>query len=1342
MIRKLLFFALFATAAQSACAAPFVSGRVFEDGYGDGINGGTFTTVAGEQRTLPSAAVRLWKDANGNGVLDSGDIQVGTATTDSNGLYSIDAAGVAVGQAAFVSVVAPTKDGSTLGNPGVLGEQSYASGNSVALGVAGAIRPFCSAGLGTAISPLSATSVNQSSGSCYSGRYPGKGDASSSADGAKHVSYVYVGATGVSGVDFGFSFNLVTNTGLSGQGSLAQFILNDGIITVGGSVANIMRFVPAVCPNNIDSTCSGANTHWVIGRDSSGITSLPSVKYQNTQRTTINGTAYSYTNGITVRHINPTVFGAGGVVGAYSSALSTIPAPDLEIRDIVFDIGPSGVAGWVTISNLVLNSSNYSVRILGNAESTSLQNVVIGVAADNSGANFGGGIVYSSDRTGSGLTLQKLYINTLGTAIDLSGATARTIFKLTGSEVHTEQAGSGSPSASAIKIGPSGIYGPSINITLSSFVSGNLFSGISGIAFDDSGTVGSSTMVNIANNTFSGGKSGAIVINSQSSANGAYIISKNLFVNNSGAAVSIGSGAKGISITNNLFSGNSGAAIDMGGDGVTTATSCTGAGTANSGLGRPVLSRVFYDGAKLRFNASYCNDGGFYVLELYKISTASTTGDVGSDGVLAGEGGVYLGSLINQSGGSLVGGSITVASSVLAPGDMVGAVLWRSSLSMKGDTSEFGPSVKVAGAVRLSLQTTLDGTPVRMNGSDQVLLEVMEGAAVTGTAQTSAAATSAATAVMVLPADGVNYSYILKESLLAGSVSPMGYYQHLFSCTTTAGGSVGNVGAVISSPSAIPSTPSLVSLTSGISQYAILPAAGDTIVCTSIVRSNPPKLLVSQVSNGGVGAFTYVGNSNANGYGGDSITTVTAGNQVDGVSKFLTLPDVLTEVVVSPPVPAANWAIVSLSCQDANAATTGNPASIGSLSGSVISLPSSQVLPGSDIRCVVTATFVQSAYVISGRLILDTGVGGGTAYDALANGAEPGVSGVGVSLALCSSSATYSRTVVSDGAGAFSFDMAGAPAGRYCLTRQADSSNSSVSFGWGDVPPAGRVSLSAGRDFATFDWAGGVNQSGVIFGSVPKATLATDGQSQTAAGQWVAYGHVYKAGGPASLTVSSGNSAPGWMSIVYLDADCSGDLSAADSVIAAPVSVSAGQSLCLLTRVMPPAGSPQGAQNQTATTVLTTLSPDPVSGAWSISLERVDSTVVAPIGVSVVKQVRRLPACHASAVASQADATAFSSVNQARPGDYLEYRISYRNDTPVPASGLSVSDWTPSWTRFQSAFCLATPAQGVLGCSVASQPAVGAQGGVKWVMPDAGGVASGLQPGASGSVSYCVQVEP
>ncbi len=57
-------------------------------------------------------------------------------------------------------------------------------------------------------------------------------------------------------VDFGFSYNVVTNTDNSGQGSLEQFIRNANALTG----ANETRFVPTVPANDSD----GGADWWVV----------------------------------------------------------------------------------------------------------------------------------------------------------------------------------------------------------------------------------------------------------------------------------------------------------------------------------------------------------------------------------------------------------------------------------------------------------------------------------------------------------------------------------------------------------------------------------------------------------------------------------------------------------------------------------------------------------------------------------------------------------------------------------------------------------------------------------------------------------------------------------------------------------------------------------------------------------------------------------------------------------------------------------------------------------------------------------------------------------------------
>ena len=157
---------------------------------------------------------------------------------------------------------------------------------------------------------------------------------------------------GVANVDFGFSFNAVTNT-LAGdgqdddgapnrtvQGSLRQFIQNANAITG----ANVMRFVP-VPPTN---AAGGGGNWWRISVTSA----LPSI---SDAATVFDGRAYSRTDGVTVRNDNPNVLGAGGTVGVDALALSQVQGPELEIVGVnTLMIGFDVAASDITIRRLAI----------------------------------------------------------------------------------------------------------------------------------------------------------------------------------------------------------------------------------------------------------------------------------------------------------------------------------------------------------------------------------------------------------------------------------------------------------------------------------------------------------------------------------------------------------------------------------------------------------------------------------------------------------------------------------------------------------------------------------------------------------------------------------------------------------------------------------------------------------------------------------------------------------------------------------------------------------------------------------------------------------------------------
>jgi uncharacterized repeat protein (TIGR01451 family) len=91
-------------------------------------------------------------------------------------------------------------------------------------------------------------------------------------------------------------------------------------------------------------------------------------------------------------------------------------------------------------------------------------------------------------------------------------------------------------------------------------------------------------------------------------------------------------------------------------------------------------------------------------------------------------------------------------------------------------------------------------------------------------------------------------------------------------------------------------------------------------------------------------------------------------------------------------------------------------------------------------------------------------------------------------------------------------------------------------------------------------------------------------------------------------------------------------------------------------------------------------------------------------------------------------------VATARPGDLIQYTITYRNLGLAPLSAIVIQDATQSFTVFQSASC-GTLGAGLTGCSVSTQPAVNGTGTVLWTL------VGGLAPGASGTVTFQVRVQ-
>jgi uncharacterized repeat protein (TIGR01451 family) len=244
-------------------------------------------------------------------------------------------------------------------------------------------------------------------------------------------------------------------------------------------------------------------------------------------------------------------------------------------------------------------------------------------------------------------------------------------------------------------------------------------------------------------------------------------------------------------------------------------------------------------------------------------------------------------------------------------------------------------------------------------------------------------------------------------------------------------------------------------------------------------------------------------------------------------------------------------------------------------------------------------------------------------------------------------------------------------------------------------------------------------------GAAPVNTFAPDNAQTGLPGTIVYYAHTFTAGSAGNVAFSTTHiSTPvvaGWNQAIYRDSDCSGTLNGAEgaATLSGAVAVNAGNTVCIIVADSIPAAAPFNAQNVISVTAT-------FNGAQTIT--RTDTTTVGSAGgagLTLAKSVRNVT-----------QGTPAGTSNTARPGDVLEYTLTYTNSGAGSLSAIVVTDATPAFTTFQSAACGAPLPGNITSCTVTSQPAVNASGSVVWTL---GGT---LLPGGSGTVLYTVRVAP
>jgi uncharacterized repeat protein (TIGR01451 family) len=437
--------------------------------------------------------------------------------------------------------------------------------------------------------------------------------------------------------------------------------------------------------------------------------------------------------------------------------------------------------------------------------------------------------------------------------------------------------------------------------------------------------------------------------------------------------------------------------------------------------------------------------------------------------------------------------------------------------------------------------------------------------------------------------------------------------------------------------------------------------------------------------------------------------TVVAGTGASGTGNAISLPNVQINSG------AGNFLTITVN---------GTANASGTVTNTVIFSPPGNlsILDPNIANNSASAVTVISNSRLTGRVFADTGTGGGTANDGVPNGTEVGIASVTVRLTDCGATTYATTTTDTTGQYTIGIPVSLLPGAPLCVVQ----TNLSGYLSTGGQPGTTGGTYTRGSDTTQFTLVANGNYTGVNFADVPENRFLNDGARTALPGTTVTYPHVYVAatGGQVSfsvLNVGSPATVP-WTQVLYRDVGCDGALNApVDTPVTAPITVVEGDRICLVLQQFVPANAPLGATN--LVTLQAFFNYVNASPALSSTATRQDITTVSDVALQLLKEVRNIT-----------QGGSFGTSNAARPGDVLEYRVTYTNGGLAAINTLAVNDATPAYTVYLSAACGA-PLPAALSTCTITAPAVNGTGGVRWQF--LGSLVSGL----SGTVTYQVRVQ-
>jgi|GEM_PF-3110010 len=365
-------------------------------------------------------------------------------------------------------------------------------------------------------------------------------------------------------------------------------------------------------------------------------------------------------------------------------------------------------------------------------------------------------------------------------------------------------------------------------------------------------------------------------------------------------------------------------------------------------------------------------------------------------------------------------------------------------------------------------------------------------------------------------------------------------------------------------------------------------------------------------------------------------------------------------------------------------------------------------------------TFGTDGPILAGRVFLDNGAGGATAHDGLIEGIEAGTINATVTLRDGGGAVLATPTIGPDGA--WSHALPSTYAGNVTVAVASDALRIVAER---DAGLPGLTNADPRDGTYSFTPATGQSYTTLDTGLIAPPTLDADNTVTIAPGQTVALRHRYEATTAGTVTIEYIDTvavpATGFSGGLFTDPACDGN---AGTAISGAIAVTAGETLCLVSRITASGGVSPGASMTYTLRARTALSNLPLS----LDATDVDAlTVGSGTDVVLVKTVRNITKSSAEGLSNTGDL-----------GDILEYRITVRNPGVDTATDIVVQDTTPAYTSLSEAIPSPVALSPEVVCAVLS-PAPNTAG---YAGPIAWGCTGGLLPGGDGAISFRVRIDP